>query len=192
MEFLCIDILNSNRVDWQDARQRRDMLEDTEWLRALAAKWQLSVPSKLDKESLNQLKALRFNMYAVIADTSKALAPQQQHLSAINKVLEGTASRHCLKFDNGSFELSQVYDTSGWALLIWHVAHSFAEMLCHYDNARHKICENNNCSWVFYDASKNLSRRWCDNKACGNIMKVRAFRARKKAAAGKIVKNQSA
>ncbi|WP_141639042.1 CGNR zinc finger domain-containing protein, partial [Paenibacillus riograndensis] len=40
---------------------------------------------------------------------------------------------------------------------------------------------NPDCLWVYYDDTRNRSKRYCDDKMCGNLMKVRRFRARKKA-----------
>jgi predicted RNA-binding Zn ribbon-like protein len=44
--------------------------------------------------------------------------------------------------------------------------------------ARFKACRNDECRWVFYDASKNRSRRWCDMAECGNVINARAYRSR--------------
>ena len=43
---------------------------------------------------------------------------------------------------------------------------------------RLKICPADDCGWVFYDTSRNRSRRWCSMEVCGNRNKVRAFRER--------------
>jgi predicted RNA-binding Zn ribbon-like protein len=43
---------------------------------------------------------------------------------------------------------------------------------------RFKACHNLDCGRVFIDASRNLSRRWCDKNDCGNRAKGAAFRAR--------------
>jgi predicted RNA-binding Zn ribbon-like protein len=43
---------------------------------------------------------------------------------------------------------------------------------------RLRICRSDDCSWAFYDRSKNRSGAWCDISDCGNIAKARAFRAR--------------
>jgi predicted RNA-binding Zn ribbon-like protein len=43
-------------------------------------------------------------------------------------------------------------------------------------------CGNARCGWFFLDESRNKSRRWCDMAACGNSAKVRAHRARLRAA----------
>jgi predicted RNA-binding Zn ribbon-like protein len=44
---------------------------------------------------------------------------------------------------------------------------------------RLKICAADDCSWAFYDASKNQSRTWCSMQECGNRMKTRSYRARR-------------
>jgi predicted RNA-binding Zn ribbon-like protein len=48
---------------------------------------------------------------------------------------------------------------------------------------RLKACANEECQWVFYDASKNHSSSWCTMKMCGGQRKARAYRARRKAQA---------
>ena len=42
---------------------------------------------------------------------------------------------------------------------------------------RLKSCHH--CRWVFYDASKNRTGRWCSMQACGGREKARAYRRRK-------------
>lgn len=45
---------------------------------------------------------------------------------------------------------------------------------------RLKICAFDDCGWAYYDHSKNRSRNWCEY-GCGNKVKTRAYRARKRA-----------
>lgn len=45
---------------------------------------------------------------------------------------------------------------------------------------RLKICASDACSWAYYDHSKNRSRNWCEY-GCGNKLKTRAYRARRRA-----------
>ena len=44
---------------------------------------------------------------------------------------------------------------------------------------RLKICAFDECQWAFYDQSKNRSRTWCE-WGCGNKVKTRAYRARRR------------
>lgn len=46
------------------------------------------------------------------------------------------------------------------------------------ERARVRLCEAPDCEWLFYDASRNRSRRWCDMRQCGNRMKARRHYAR--------------
>ncbi|HLE59392.1 MAG TPA: CGNR zinc finger domain-containing protein [Candidatus Limnocylindria bacterium] len=48
---------------------------------------------------------------------------------------------------------------------------------------RLKVCRSRTCRWAFYDASRNQSGAWCSMAACGNRMKGRAFRSRRRAEA---------
>lgn len=41
-------------------------------------------------------------------------------------------------------------------------------------------CADNECAWLFFDTSRNHSRRWCSMEDCGNKAKARDFYQRKK------------
>jgi predicted RNA-binding Zn ribbon-like protein len=43
---------------------------------------------------------------------------------------------------------------------------------------RLKLCQNPECEWAFYDASRNRSGSWCRMGQCGNRLKNRAYRQR--------------
>jgi predicted RNA-binding Zn ribbon-like protein len=45
---------------------------------------------------------------------------------------------------------------------------------------RLKICAKDSCRWAFYDRSKNQSGRWCSMAGCGNKVKTKTYRARKR------------
>lgn len=45
---------------------------------------------------------------------------------------------------------------------------------------RLKTCPGPHCGWLFYDASRNRSRHWCSMQLCGNRVKGREFRARRR------------
>ncbi|MGE0219080.1 CGNR zinc finger domain-containing protein [Mycolicibacterium sp.] len=46
---------------------------------------------------------------------------------------------------------------------------------------RLKACRNDECQWAFYDASRNHAGSWCEMASCGNKLKNRQFRARRRA-----------
>jgi predicted RNA-binding Zn ribbon-like protein len=45
---------------------------------------------------------------------------------------------------------------------------------------RLKGCANDTCLWLFYDHSKNRSKKWCDMQTCGNAANARAYRQRRR------------
>jgi predicted RNA-binding Zn ribbon-like protein len=45
---------------------------------------------------------------------------------------------------------------------------------------RLKICANPDCRWAFYDRSRNQQGNWCNMAACGNRLKNRHLRARRR------------
>jgi predicted RNA-binding Zn ribbon-like protein len=62
---------------------------------------------------------------------------------------------------------------------LWAVARSAVELLTTGEPARVKECPGaNDCGWLFYDTSKNSSRRWCSMEGCGSRVKMRLHYAR--------------
>jgi predicted RNA-binding Zn ribbon-like protein len=43
------------------------------------------------------------------------------------------------------------------------------------------VCPGEGCGWLFFDASKNRSRRWCAMEDCGNRAKARRHYRRSRA-----------
>jgi predicted RNA-binding Zn ribbon-like protein len=55
-----------------------------------------------------------------------------------------------------------------------------AEALADGRWTRMKACPGPHCGWLFYDGSRNRSRQWCSMQLCGNRVKGREFRARRR------------
>ena len=63
---------------------------------------------------------------------------------------------------------------------LWNVARSAIDVLTQDDLKRVKECPGaDDCGWLFYDQSKNASRRWCSMEGCGSRVKMRHQYARK-------------
>ncbi|MEU6556302.1 CGNR zinc finger domain-containing protein [Streptomyces sp. NPDC046915] len=63
------------------------------------------------------------------------------------------------------------------------LAIAWSELRITGDAARLKRCAEHACAWVFWDVSKNRSRRWCSMRVCGNRVKARRHSAKQAAAA---------
>ena len=62
---------------------------------------------------------------------------------------------------------------------LWPVAHAATVLLTSGDLNRLKLCAG--CHWLFLDASRNHSRRWCTMEVCGTDEKMRRYVARRAA-----------
>jgi predicted RNA-binding Zn ribbon-like protein len=62
---------------------------------------------------------------------------------------------------------------------VWLLAQAAVDFLVSESYSQLRCCASETCRWMFLDASKNRTRRWCDMKVCGNRMKARRFYARK-------------
>jgi predicted RNA-binding Zn ribbon-like protein len=177
---LWADLINS---DWRDHRgsgAREDRIFNDSWLRSFLAraKWDGGLPTAEDRARLRDLRSLlRRLVDALIAGKAVRAAD----LKALNDVLAGSPMISRLERNGSEWLLSQPPIKVGFGRVPAAIALSFASMLAEGDPARIKICANPDCVWVIYDESHNRTRRWCDIKECGNLVKVRRFRALRKA-----------
>ncbi|HEY0304161.1 MAG TPA: ABATE domain-containing protein [Longimicrobiales bacterium] len=134
----------------------------------------LAVASPAEAEAvLERGRALREAIYRVFTkrSTGEALPPEDLKListeygrAAVNRVLTPSTVGVC------SFEW-QTHESLDRPL--WPVAVSATNLVASEDATRVKECATDNCNWLFLDASKNRSRRWCEMKECGNRAKAR-------------------
>jgi predicted RNA-binding Zn ribbon-like protein len=73
-------------------------------------------------------------------------------------------------------------DERDLAGMLWPVAHAATRLLTSGDLDRLKLCAG--CYWVFLDASRNRSRRWCTMEVCGTDAKMRRYVAKRAAKRG--------
>lgn len=181
MELLCLDIINSNRFGGYLAKPGKDMLGNDDWLRTLIDKWNLDAEHPIKDNDLKTLQELRDTMQQSVKSLNYNAQLCAKEFAKVNSILEKIPCRIQLVVDDDrKFMIKQTPLCGGWTHVIWSVAYSFARLMSEYDQTRIKICENKDCGWIFYDESKSRTRRWCDHKICGNIMKVRRFRNRQK------------
>ena len=69
---------------------------------------------------------------------------------------------------------------AGFDTVTAHVAMATAELLVGQHLHRVRECEGRNCGWLFLDATRNGTRRWCIAEECGSLARVTRFRARRR------------
>jgi predicted RNA-binding Zn ribbon-like protein len=63
-------------------------------------------------------------------------------------------------------------------LMFWPVIWSAMRLFAAPELAHVRKCAAPDCGWLFVDATRNRSRRWCAMRVCGNRDKVRRYRRR--------------
>jgi len=104
---------------------------------------------------------------------------ESQHVQALlNGYLQGSiGKREIAEFEPGVFQLAFVPIIVDEAFVLSELAYIWYILLFERERSRIKICEQPECACVFIDESKSRSKRHCSPN-CGNVMKVRRFRAK--------------
>jgi predicted RNA-binding Zn ribbon-like protein len=115
----------------------------------------------------------------LIHEVGEALAhgrhPRVGDVSSLAKLHANALRSADLKRGQGRYHW--FWDLRGEAIL-GPIAQSAIDMLTALDPLRVKQCAGRECGWLFYDHTKNNSRRWCDMSVCGNRAKARMARQR--------------
>jgi predicted RNA-binding Zn ribbon-like protein len=126
---------------------------------------------------LARARALRGVLHRIFNCNSEDRKPRAADVKFLQDELRIAREHQRLAATGGRFlwtwDKRPVLDT-----ILWRVSQSAADLLTSQDLARVRRCAGENCGWMFLDTTRNHSRHWCDMQDCGNLAKVRRFRAR--------------
>ena len=157
-----------------------DRLADEEDARAwLVDTGLLAATAELTAADLDLARGVREALRALLVHNSGGPPPSDDVMSPLKLIAaQGTARADC--GDAGEVRLSATGDS---------VPERLVELLLVMRDAqrdgswaRLKACANDECHWAFYDRSRNHGGTWCEMSSCGNKLKNREFRARKRRA----------
>lgn len=125
--------------------------------------------------------ALRETLYRIFSALAAERMPDTGDLQILNDELRATL---------GNVELVRSADVIEWGWVaqpdlrrpLWPIVRSAADLLTSGEGGRVRECAAHDCAWLFFDESRNRSRRWCNMQTCGNRAKVDRFRARQRGA----------
>lgn len=141
-----------------------------------AIAWEAGFPGyALGKDdTLDRLRTLR-------EDLRVALQPGDERAGRLNRWLAAAPAQ--IRTATIGEHLTPCASASQETGFVGRIMAIVTDALIRQDWSRLKACED--CQWVFYDWTRNQSKKWCgmtkgspDGRACGTIAKVRRFRAR--------------
>jgi predicted RNA-binding Zn ribbon-like protein len=162
----------------------RDGVLDEEFLRTPedVAAWAVhagvvEAPPAVDAHVLAEIRALRDAVYAVFRAVAEGREPDLAALAALSELHAAAVARARLVPADRGFAFAWDGDVLG------PLAAAAVDLLRHGPLDRLKLCDA--CPWLFLDTSRNHSRRWCTMNECGSRLKMRRYRARRRATAGR-------
>ena len=128
----------------------------------------------LAADVLDKAHTLREAIYAIFVATSHGGTPEPGDVEAVNAALAELFSRSRLVKSGGGFEWDWGGGEDDLDQMLWWVLQSAVEVMTTDDLQRVGQCaDDRGCGWLFFDTSKNRTRRWCDMRGCGNRAKAR-------------------
>jgi predicted RNA-binding Zn ribbon-like protein len=166
-------------VNTRDLEEGTDLLADLasgrDWLREAGL---LGGGAELTESDLEFTLAVREAMRTLIGVDGGDAQTDRDRLEPLRRLAAHHRSQLTVN-DDGTVRLEncrhETLDDSLFELLL--IVHRAQE-----DGSwsRLKLCANPDCEWAFFDHSRNQQGSWCDMAVCGNRLKNREFRARRR------------
>jgi predicted RNA-binding Zn ribbon-like protein len=187
-ERLCMDFINT--VSWRESAEKRrnwftsyakliDWSVHAEVLTAQQAQDLLveagENPSQAE-EVLKQAIEMREVMYRIFKSISKKTSPDEQDLACFNEYVSHFYRSLQVIHEKDQYMLEFRQPEKNLDTMLPPILQSAVNLLVtKTELERVKQCEGDPCGWLFFDTSRNRSRRWCSMADCGNRAKVRRF-----------------
>jgi len=173
-KYVWIDFVNSQH--WDGFGGEVEYLKDPIWRMAFLRASQLSAP--LDQPfPLRSFVALRNNLRTAATQISESGDMSSDLLRRLNKAL-AVAVRRSIEGTKRGYRMRVRPVDASWNSVESEIVASFAAFVESGQLHRLKACSNPDCRWVFFDATKNNMRRWCNDRVCGNRDRVGRYRAK--------------
>jgi predicted RNA-binding Zn ribbon-like protein len=186
---LCLEFANT--ADWHAAEQPIETLADyaalVAWAKRLGLLDERKAASLISRANAQPALAaqiyqwaleLREAIYRIFAALAAGKQPAAVDIELINDALPQAFNRPAVVPSENGFTWRYA-SGEGLDQLLWPVLRSTAALLTSGEVDRVGQCaDDRGCGYLFFDTSRNRSRRWCDMNSCGNRAKARRHYAR--------------
>ena len=179
---LCLDFANT--LFWRGSNPEEslhDFAELLEWCvkAAVLSKHEATAYRSLAKNDSAQTSeifveaiAMRDAIYRVVYSAASAKMSSETDLRTLNEGLQRAPVRTRIEHSSTAFGWRVERMKPDSAAMLAPVLWSAADLLVGPSLARVRHCANDRCLWLFFDESKNRTRRWCSMQSCGNRAKA--------------------
>ncbi len=190
--WLCLDFANT--VDWhacanpeEKLKSYTDLIDWSKQVRILSnneakklAHIANNKPADAEK-TLEKARLIREAIYNIFSKVSHDLPVETADLNVLNKAISTMHFHSRLISKDNKFLWDWHSNKEGLGFVIWPILRSAIELMTSDAFKRVGQCaDEQGCGWLFWDSSRNKSRRWCDMQDCGNRAKMRRYYQRVK------------
>jgi len=130
-------------------------------------------------EVFAKFRELRALLYRIVAARANGKAPARADLEAFDRHTQSALAER--RLTPGEHWHWSWRDDGAMELPLWIALASAVDLLADDDPSRIRQCPApDGCGWLFYDTSRNATRRWCSMRMCGNGAKARRFQRRQR------------
>jgi predicted RNA-binding Zn ribbon-like protein len=151
---------------------------DADWLRA-----EVAANDSLARRLLHRALDLRGALYTIAAEIAAGRPAPPAQVDSLAKEHAACVACATLAPDGGRYMWSWMPRQAAVEAVLGPVALSALATLSQADLTRVKQCQGEKCGWLFFDTTKNKSRRWCEMEICGNRAKQKRHSARRRGGA---------
>lgn len=129
---------------------------------------------------LERALRLRKTIEAVFRRIARSESPHERDLARVQEEYAAALANARLTASGSGYAWSWNRTREELSRPLWLVAESAVQLLTDDDLSRIKECPGaGDCGWLFYDTSRNGTRRWCSMEGCGSRVKMRRQYARR-------------
>jgi predicted RNA-binding Zn ribbon-like protein len=139
----------------------------------------------LSRELLRGALALREIIYSVGACIASRRQPAPAQVEQLARVHAECVAHAHLVSHQATFVWTWDPKEAAIESVLGPITLSALTLLTQADLSRIKQCHGDHCGWLFFDTTKNKSRRWCEMEVCGNRAKQRRHQTRRRAEPGR-------
>ena len=124
---------------------------------------------------------MREVMYHIFKSIAEYTSPLEKDLDRFNEFVSSFYRKIQVIHEKDQFTMKFDYAGDNLDMMLPPIFQSAVDLLVSKDHLeRVKQCEGDQCGWLFFDTSRNRSRRWCSMADCGNRAKARRFYKKEK------------
>lgn len=129
--------------------------------------------------ALESAREVREALFGILRAIENGMPPPAADLVRFNAGLAESMSHARILATDDGFELR--WEGPELERPIWSIVQAASDMLLAGDVSKIGVCASETCQYLFFDTTRNHSRRWCDAAICGNRARVRRYREKHKA-----------